>query len=355
MLEFVGVTKQYLYGARLFGALDLKIADGEIVAVYGGEGSGKTSFLKTAAGVEECEGKVLLDGETVFVRTDKVIMVFDDGAVFKWKTVFDNLAFPLKLRKYDKVDIASRVLSAAEKMGIGGVCLRLRARSLNDVEKCRMALARLFVRDAKLLVIDDVTFGLERADAEALWAELAPLLKEKAKEGAIVLYSTSSREEAASISDRIIVLQDGEVKQVAAYDDIRKNPENVWAAQAVDGHYNVAKCVLTEQNGRLTLSFGENRTIDAESLRGRIADGYKDKEVLCGWFPKNVGSAENSFHRDAFTEKVTFVSADKYGFELTTESGLYARSSERLSEVDAYPEEGEFVLFDSANENSIVK
>ena len=306
MLEFVGVTKQFLYGARLFGALDLKIADGEIVAVYGGEGSGKTSFLKTAAGVEECEGKVLLDGETVFVRTDKVIMVFDDGAVFKWKTVFDNLAFPLKLRKYDKVDIASRVLSAAEKMGIGGVCLRLRARSLNDVEKCRMALARLFVRDAKLLVIDDVTFGLERADAEALWAELAPLLKEKAKEGAIVLYSTSSREEAASIR-------------------------------------------------RLTLSFGENRTIDAEGLRGRIADGYKDKEVLCGWFPKNVGSAENSFHRDAFTEKVTFVSADKYGFELTTESGLYARSSERLSEVDAYPEEGEFVLFDSANENSIVK
>lgn len=187
MLTLKGVTKQYLYGARLFGALDLTVADGEIVVVYGGEGSGKTSFLKTVAGVEDSEGEILVCGESTKVKTDNVVMVFDDGCVFGFRSVFDNLAFPLKIRRVDKVEIASRVIRAAEKTGIGG-CLRLRARSLSAEEQRRMSLARIFVRDAPLVLIDEPTKGLSKEEASAVWADLAPLLKERAAAGASVIF-----------------------------------------------------------------------------------------------------------------------------------------------------------------------
>ena len=153
MLTLEGFAKQYLYGARLFGGVDVSFGDGEVVAVLGGEGSGKTSFLKALCGAEKAEGKVLLDGAPIARRTDDVIMVFDDGAVFGHRTVYDNLAYPLVLRKTDRAEIASRVINAAERMGIGA-CLNMRARALSPVERRRMSLARLLVRDARLCLID---------------------------------------------------------------------------------------------------------------------------------------------------------------------------------------------------------
>lgn len=354
MLRFVGVTKQYLYGARLFGALDLTVADGEIIAVYGDEGAGKTSFLKTAAGAEECEGEVLLDGKKVGGRTDDVIMVFEDGAVFKWRTAFDNLAYPLKLRGTDKVEIASRVLAAAEKTGIGGVCLDLRARSLSAAERRRMSLARLFLRDAKLLVIDEPTAGLSRKEAESLWSDVAPLLKEKAAQGVTVIYSTSSREEALSICDRLVVLHNGEVKQIASVPEILRDPENVWAAQAVDGNYNYEKCLLFDENGALNIVFRNGKRISAEVFRGKIAEGYVGKEVLCGWYPTKSATACGSA-REGFSERVVYSVADRYGRTLTTKSGLRTRSDADAETADAYPCEDGFALFDATNENSITK
>ena len=114
MLSLDGFAVQYLYGARLFGGVDAEFGDGEIVAVYGGEGSGKTSFLKALCGAERAEGSVLLDGEPVVPKTDKIVMVFDDGAVFGTKSVYDNLAYPLKIRGFDRTEIAARVPAAAE-------------------------------------------------------------------------------------------------------------------------------------------------------------------------------------------------------------------------------------------------
>lgn len=355
MLTLKGVTKQYLYGARLFGALDLTVADGEIVAVYGGEGSGKTSFLKTVAGVEDSEGEILVCGESTKVKTDNVVMVFDDGCVFGFRSVFDNLAFPLKIRRVDKVEIASRVIRAAEKTGIGG-CLRLRARSLSAEEQRRMSLARIFVRDAPLVLIDEPTKGLSKEEASAVWADLAPLLKERAAAGASVIFSTTDRMEAMSISDRVMVLQTGEVKQVASWEEIAARPSNVWAAQAIDVHYNVVKCVLYLKNGVLTLKFGDGKEIFVEGTDGKPLENYIGKEVLCGWFPSFSATAKGIPARKAFSEKTVFCERTARGTEAHTESGLYTLCPFGCDEVDAYPCDGEGVtLFDATNENSIMR
>lgn len=94
MIELKGVTKQYLYGARVLGSVELKVDDGGIVALLGDKGSGKTTLLKVAAGVTDCEGEVLISGAPLAKRPDDVLMVFDDLAVFKNRTFYYNLAYP---------------------------------------------------------------------------------------------------------------------------------------------------------------------------------------------------------------------------------------------------------------------
>ena len=215
MLTLAGFSKQYLYGASLFGGVDATFRDGEIVALTGGAGSGKTSFLKAVAGASDAEGRVLLDGQKIERKTDKVIMVFDDGAVFGMKTVFDNLAYPLKLRGVPAAEAAAAVVAAAEEMGIGA-CLNMRARRLDAADRRRMSLARLLVRPARLCLVDEPTKGLEKEDAEEVFRDFASAARRLAAGGATVIYSTSSREEAMAASDRIGVLVRGELKQLGS-------------------------------------------------------------------------------------------------------------------------------------------
>lgn len=348
MLALSGFAKQYLYGARLFGGVDAVFGDGEVVAVYGGERSGKTSFLKSLCGVEPAEGSVLLDGAPIPRRTDDVIMVFDDGAVFGMRAVFDNLAYPLKLRGTDRTEIASRVVAAAEGMGIGA-CLNMRAAKLTPAERRRMSLARLTVRPARLCLVDDPTAGLTREDAREVFRDFFSVVRKLRACGTTVIFSTSEREETA-ISDRIVVLVNGEVKQIASARDIARAPESVWAAQAVDEHYNVAKAVINDENGRLKLVFGENDEIDAEVLRERIVESYKGKEVLVGWFP--TGAAKG---RDTRTAETAYVLETAAGCLMCSEDGFCEFATERRPAVSVRPDAECLTLFDGTNEFSIMR
>lgn len=350
MLTLEGFAKQYLYGARLFGGIDAVFDDGETISVFGGEKSGKTSFLKSLCGAEPAEGRVLLDGEPVRCDTDKIVMVFDDGAVFGFKSVYDNLAYPLKLRGTDKVEIASRVISAAERMGIGA-CLNMRARNLLPAERRRMSLARLLVRDARLYLIDEPAANLTREDAESLLKDLLPVIKELAAKGATVVYSTSDRAEAFAAADRVVVLVGGEVKQIGTREDILSAPGSVWAAQALDKDYNVAKCVLSDANGTLKLVFGEGGELDIECLRGRLQASYIGHEVLAGWYPDR---AAKSGAAAQITSSAVLAVGDRYGYTMYSADGFAERCSERRGFVHTRPEAEAVTLFECKSEFSIM-
>ena len=192
MLKLEGVTKQYSYGSRLFGALDITLNEGEILSILGLEGSGKTTFLKMVAGIEECEGKITLNGKEIKGRTDDVIMVFDDGALFPQRTVFDNLAYPLKIRGVNKVEIAEKVMQVADSFGIFPV-LKARVKNLTLTEKRRVSLARILMREARLILIDDFLKDLPANEADALYDEVTRLLFDLAKaKGTIVIFATDN-------------------------------------------------------------------------------------------------------------------------------------------------------------------
>lgn len=355
MLELVGAAVKYPYGARLFGAVDAVFSDGEITAVVGGEGSGKTSFLKMLVGAVETEGSVLLDGVPAGADRNAAVMVFDDGALFPFRSAAYNIGYPLRVRKAARDERDRRVREAAEIMDVAA-CLPFAVRGLNAEEKRRISLSRLFVREAGLIVIDEPTGGLSRAEAERVWARLAPLLRDKAKGGCTVVYSTSDPAEAVSVSDRIIALHGGEIRQTGTLSDFVTRPADIWAAQAIEPRYNVATCTLSEENGVLKLVFGDGRALDISALRGRIAAEYVGREVYAGWYPRRTGKPLAALTgEDGFCEKTAFAQRTLHGAVITTENGFVVEGEECAESADIRPSAEGLTLFERNGERSIMR
>lgn len=352
MLELVGVSKQYLYGARLLHSLDMSVANGEIVAILGEEGSGKTTLIKVIGAVTDCEGRVLIDGEDAKCKSDDTIIVFDDLAVFQNRTFYYNLAYPLKIRGYDKQDIDNRVKQAATKLGITA-CLYEKVRKMPLIDVKRLAIARLFIRDSKLILIDDITNGLNKDDAQILWNEIVPLIIEKAREGVSVIYSTSQKDEAISIANRIVVMHYGEVKQIGSVQEIDAQPSNIWSAQALDCDYHFERAHLSCKNEVLVASVNSSQSdesidIDISHLKSKIVDSYVDKDVYIGW--KSCDYAQSGDRK----ESVAYSIKCDDGYINVLQSGKRVHSSSRLEKVCTLPNISKVCLFDIASENSII-
>lgn len=355
MIELEGVTKQYLYGARILGSTEMCVDDGEIVALLGDNGSGKTTLLKVIAGVTDCDGKVLIDGNSVAKRPDDVVMVFDDLAVFENRSFYYNLAYPLMIRGYDKADIDKKVKECAERLGIVA-CLYERVRKMPLIDVKRLAVARLFLRKYRALLVDDITDGLSREEAEELWGEVMPILLEIAKSGVSVIYSTKSLKEALSISDRIAVLHCGELKQLDSAKRIYDAPSNIWAAQATDTHYYFERARLEAENGKLTVVLGvktpnkpsDEYRLDGSAFIGKIAYGYENKQIYVGWHACDFADDGERL------EDVAYAVFEDGRYILHTVSDICVESAVKKSRVCTLPKIEKVMLFDFENENSIL-
>ena len=346
MIELKSVSKQYLYGARVLASTDMTIKSGEIVALLGDDGSGKTTFLKVVAGVTDFEGEIFFDGEPLAKKPDDVVMVFDDLALFANRSCYYNLAYPLKIRGVEKDVIDEKVKACADRVGITA-SLYSRVRKLSLIDKKRLAIARLFLRDCKVVLIDDITKGLDKDEAAVLWQEVAPALQDFAKEGKCVIFSTRDYKEAISIANRIVVMHYRQIKQIGTYEQICANPDNVWAAQAFDPDYAFEKAKLSCEGEKLFATTEDGYEIDLCHLVGKIADSYVGKDVYIGW---------NSDKYDVFgdrKEKVehAFVTTDGYVLKCGNRN---VKSNEKLDEVGTLPLENAALVFDENNENSIV-
>lgn len=347
MITLEGVSKQYLYGARVLGSLDMTINDGQIVALLGDESSGKTTFLKVVASVTDCEGKVLFDGQPLAKKPDDVIMVFDDLAMFENRSCYYNLAYPLIIRGYDKNEIKRIVGDCAERAGVVAI-LRDKVKKTSLIDKKRLAVARLFSRPSKVVLVDDITRGLDKEEAAELWREVAPVLQDIAKEGRIVVFATRDKDEAMSIADTIVVMHYGEVKQIGTPDRILENPSNIWAAQAFDEDYRFEKARLDEKSGKLVATTLDCYDIDLRHLDGKIVGDYIGKDVFVGW-------ASDCYDVDGDRkESVQSFMRTLNGYELNVKSGV-VRCDKKLDEVGTLPLKNSAKVFDFASENSIIK
>lgn len=209
-ISLKNVTKIYAGKERAVSDLSLCIGDGEFVVLLGPEGSGKTAVLRMIAGLDKpTEGEVIIGGEPVSGIKTKgrdIAMVFERDALFKNKTVCDNMAYGLVLRKTPPEIIAARVKEAADMFGLESV-LNLKPKALSLGQRRRVALARAFVRKPEILLLDEPLKGL---DAKARLQTRMDIAKLRHRLASAIVYATSDPVEAMTIgASRIAVLDGG--------------------------------------------------------------------------------------------------------------------------------------------------
>jgi iron(III) transport system ATP-binding protein len=236
-VEIKGVSKSFS-GRDQVTALadfDLKVRDGELVAILGPSGCGKSTLLRCVAGLERpSEGEIVIGGTVVSSRERWVPperrglgMVFQSYALWPHMTVFENLAFPMKMRGQRRQEIRSSVLSSLETVGLAGKENRLPSQ-LSGGQQQRVALARAIISNPKLLLFDEPLSNLDVNLREAMRIELRELKQRLVWTG---LYVTHDRAEAVHLADRIVILCDGVIQQIGTGAELYSQPANLFVAQ----------------------------------------------------------------------------------------------------------------------------
>jgi ABC-type sugar transport system ATPase subunit len=232
-IRIEGVEKIFGSGQPALRRVDLNIADGERLALVGPSGSGKSTLLRIIAGLEQpTRGRVVIDGQDVTdvppERRD-LAMVFQSYALYPHKTVRENLAFGLRMRKVPRPEIDSRVEAAAASLGLSPFLNRLPAQ-LSGGQRQRVAVGRAIVRNPRAFLFDEPLSNLDprlRGDTRAELIELHGRLR------ATMIYVTHDQEEAMTLGQRIAVLRDGRIEQVAGPDEVYNRPATTFVAQFI--------------------------------------------------------------------------------------------------------------------------
>ncbi len=231
VLETRHLTKTFLRGgAAAVSDVSLRSLDGEFLVFLGPSGSGKTTLLRLIAGLEEpTEGEILI-GERVVTdlspRERRIAMVFQSYALYPHLTVERNISFPLEAQKVPRGEHRKKVEWAAELLGIGHL-LRRKPRELSGGERQRVALARAIVREPALFLLDE---PLSNLDAKLRASAREELARFHRKAGATAIYVTHDQVEAMAMGDRIVVLHEGQVRQVGVPREVYDEPADTFVA-----------------------------------------------------------------------------------------------------------------------------
>ncbi len=229
-LQLNRVSKIYPSGALALYKANLELSDSEFVAVVGGEKSGKSTLLRVIAGLEEAtDGTIVIGGKDVTSAEPKdrdVAMIFQGNTLYPALSVFDNIAYGLKIRKASQTLIDQRVKAAAEMLGLTDI-LKRKPKALTAEQKKKVAFARAMVREPKLYLLDDPLAGLDGALKDELRSVLVNI---QARMKGTFIYATKSIPEAVSMASRIIVLREGMIQQIDTPANLYDYPANAYVA-----------------------------------------------------------------------------------------------------------------------------
>ncbi|MGM0340754.1 ABC transporter ATP-binding protein [Enterococcus sp. AZ007] len=312
---------------------NLQIKDKEFIVFVGPSGCGKSTTLRMIAGLEDIsEGEFLINGKKmndIAPKDRDIAMVFQNYALYPHMTVYDNMAFGLKLRKLDKADIKQRVDHAAEILGLTEYLNRKPA-ALSGGQRQRVALGRAIVRDAKVFLMDEPLSNLDAKLRVAMRAEIAKLHQ---RLETTTIYVTHDQTEAMTMADRIVIMKDGIVQQIGTPQQVYNAPENIFVASFI-GSPAMNFFEVTLSNGYLVNNSGIRLKVPEGKYKGLVEKGYDNQAVIFGIRPEDI-HAEQVFI-DSTPE--TVIKAEVVVSELLgAETMLYARSgdSEFVSKVDA--------------------
>lgn len=268
--------------------VDLAIHDQEFVVLLGPSGCGKTTTLRMLAGLEEIsEGRVWIDGADVTRLAPKdrdIAMVFQNYALYPHMTVYENMAFGLKLRHTPPAVIAERVSQAAEMLGLAGYLGR-KPKELSGGQRQRVALGRAIVREPKVFLMDEPLSNLDAKLRTQTRVELKGLHQ---RLGATVVYVTHDQTEAMTLATRIVVMRDGQVQQIDTPEGIYGRPTNAFVASFVGTPgMNLVECELTTQDGAIVAQAGRGFAVPlSASFRSldvnRVVLGIRPEDIRIG-------------------------------------------------------------------------
>ena len=261
----------------------------------------------------------------------------------------------------DKEQIKGIIENAAETLGIMSI-LTMRVSKINNLEKALVAFARLLIRPAKVLIIDDVTAHLNVLEKSEFLKITQPILYSLKKTGVTILYSSSDPYEAVALADRALVLHDGKVKQLDTVDEIYNNPQNIWACESLDPDYNMFKARLGLRDGHKILDFNIDdidMVLNADCFKGDVVDKYITREVIVGCHPEDflseqdiekLGLDKSKVHDDVVFEKRINNAIRKY-----TKRGFNINCNDNFDVAYLVPNIEKCIIFDHENENSILR
>ncbi|PZO93761.1 ABC transporter ATP-binding protein [Streptococcus halichoeri] len=322
---------------------DLEIKDKEFIVFVGPSGCGKSTTLRMIAGLEDIsEGELKIDGQVVNDKSPKdrdIAMVFQNYALYPHMSVYDNMAFGLKLRKYKKADIDQRVKEAAAILGLTEFLDRKPA-DLSGGQRQRVAMGRAIVRDAKVFLMDEPLSNLDAKLRVSMRAEIAKIHQ---RIGSTTIYVTHDQTEAMTLADRIVIMSAtknpqgngtiGKIEQVGSPQELYNLPANKFVAgfigspamnffevQVKDGY------IVSDDGLKLAIPAGQEKVLEAA--------GYKGKKLIFGIRPEDISG--NPIVQDTYPSAT--VTAEVLVSELLgAETMLYVKvgSTEFASRVEA--------------------
>jgi multiple sugar transport system ATP-binding protein len=293
-VSFDDVAKVYPDGTRAVSGFDLEISDSEFMVLVGPSGSGKTTALRMVAGLEEISEGVVLIGDRVVnhvpSRDRDIAMVFQSYALYPHLTVYDNIAFGLRLQKLKRGEIDRRIQEVARILGVEQL-LKRKPRALSGGQRQRVAMGRAIVRQPHAFLMDEPLSNLDAKLRVQLRAELARLLDGL---GTTTIYVTHDQVEALTMGDRVAVMRRGELEQVDTPQQLYDRPVNVFVGGFIGSPaMNMVEARLEPSNGTLAAAVGSQRIVLAdEKLNAHPAlRAYAGRTVILGIRPEDLEDA----------------------------------------------------------------
>jgi len=272
-----------------------KVEDKEFVVLVGPSGCGKSTTLRMIAGLEEVsKGEILIDGKIVNDVPPKdrdIAMVFQNYALYPHMTVYDNMAFGLKLRKYPRQEIKNRVMEAAEILGIKDLLDR-KPKALSGGQRQRVAVGRAIVRKPKVFLFDE---PLSNLDAKLRVQMRTEIIKLHDRLEATIIYVTHDQIEAMTMGDKIVVLKDGKVQQIDTPLNLYNRPQNKFVAGFIGSPAMNFMDVTVHKNGDVVIDEGRFRITVPEKFK-EVLEPFSGQTVILGIRPEDIHDEHTAYN-----------------------------------------------------------
>ena len=288
------VTKVYSNGFIAVKDFNLEVEDKEFIIFVGPSGCGKSTTLRMIAGLEEISGGECWIGDKLVNEVEPkdrdIAMVFQNYALYPHMTVFDNMAFGLKLRKVPKAEINRLVHEAAKILDIEHLLDR-KPKALSGGQRQRVAMGRAIVRNPKIFLMDEPLSNLDAKLRVQMRIEISKLHQ---RLGTTIVYVTHDQTEAMTLGTRIVVMKDGIIQQVDSPNVLYSHPCNKFVAGFIGSpQMNLIDCDCVEEGGKATMVFpdGNRLTLPEKQSKILLDGGYAGQKVCFGFRPEDMTEA----------------------------------------------------------------